>query len=144
MRIASQVLCMPIVYYHFVFFYQLQNAGPRKIFNELMRRMQPWIDAWGQALQDRVDEQAPYDSGSYHAYLQWYTPRSRTRLVRIIQQQAEGPLLPPQSLLYPGHVGQALHQAVRTSLLISFQVYVQVLRMCYHTELLLYNLYRLT
>ena len=89
--------------------------------------MQPWIDAWGQALQDRVDEQAHYDSGSYHAYLQWYTPRSRTRLVRIIQQQAEGPLLPPQSLLYPGHTGQALHQAVHTSLLISFQVYVQVL-----------------
>ena len=92
--------------------------GPRKTFNELMRRIQPWIDAWGQALQDLVDEQAPYNGASYHTYLQWYTPRTRTRPVRISQRQDEGVFIPLQSLLYPAHAGQALHQVVRTTSLI--------------------------
>lgn len=47
--------------------YKMQ--GPRKPLIDLMRRMQPGIDGWGQALHDRVEEQAPFDMGSYEAYL---------------------------------------------------------------------------
>ncbi|CAL4994792.1 unnamed protein product [Urochloa decumbens] len=61
--------------------YKMQ--GPRKALPELIDRMQPWMDAWEQATQDRVTEQAPYDPTSYHVYLQWYVPRTRTRLVCI-------------------------------------------------------------
>jgi hypothetical protein len=96
-------------------FFQVQNARPRKPLANLMQRMQPFMDAWDQALQDRVVEQAPYDSASYHVYLHCYVPRTRTRFVSIRQRQEDAPML-PQALLDPGHAGQVLHQAVRTFL----------------------------
>ncbi|CAL4957664.1 unnamed protein product [Urochloa decumbens] len=83
--------------------------GPRKALPELMQRMQPWMDAWAQATHDRVTEQAPYDPTSYHVYLQWYVPRTRTRLVAIKHQADQD--VQPHALLYPGHAGRALHQA---------------------------------
>ncbi|CAN6164212.1 unnamed protein product [Urochloa humidicola] len=89
--------------------HEYKMQGPRKAMQELMRRMQPWMDAWEQATQDRVYEQAPYDPTSYHVYLQWYVQRTRTRLVSIRQRPEEATV--PHALLYPGHAGRALHEA---------------------------------
>ncbi|CAN6371683.1 unnamed protein product [Urochloa humidicola] len=89
--------------------HEYKMQGPRKPMQELMRRMQPWMDAWEQAAQDRVDKQALYDPTSYHVYLQWYAPRTRTRLVSMKQRPEQATV--PHALLYPGHVGWALHQA---------------------------------
>ncbi|CAN6351086.1 unnamed protein product [Urochloa humidicola] len=89
--------------------HEYKMQGPRKAQDDLTQRMQPWIDAWALALEDRVEEQSPYDPGSYHVYLQWYVQRTRTRLVSI-QEHDDEPV--PQTLLYPGHAGRALHQAV--------------------------------
>ncbi|RLN17564.1 hypothetical protein C2845_PM02G13480 [Panicum miliaceum] len=50
--------------------YKMQ--GLRKPLVDLMQRMHPFMDAWDQALQDRVEEHAPYDIASYHMYLHWY------------------------------------------------------------------------
>ncbi|CAN6164771.1 unnamed protein product [Urochloa humidicola] len=83
--------------------------GPRKAMQKLMRRMQPWMDAWDQATEDRVYEQAPYDPTSYLVYLQWYAQRTRTRLVSIRQRPEEATV--PHALLYPGHAGWSLHEA---------------------------------
>ena len=84
--------------------------GPRKPLAELMSRMQTWIDAWDVAHQDLVEEDEPFDVTSYHLYLQWYMPRTRTRLVCMKHRQDEG--MVPQALLYPGHAGRSLHEAV--------------------------------
>lgn len=100
--------------------------GPRKALAELTQRMQSWMDAWAQAVQDRVEEQSPYDPGTYHVYLQWYVQRTRTRLVCIKHPQEQDTV--PHALLYPGHAGRALHQAVRDSKLafINFN-YIQLI-----------------
>ncbi|CAO2168555.1 unnamed protein product [Urochloa humidicola] len=83
--------------------------GPHKPMQELMRRMQPWIDAWEQATEDRVYEQAPYDPVSYLVFLQWYVQTTRTWLVSIRQRPEEATV--PHAILYPGHAGRALHEA---------------------------------
>ncbi|CAL4956621.1 unnamed protein product [Urochloa decumbens] len=89
--------------------HEYKMQGPRKALPELMQRMQPWMDAWAQATHDRVTGQAPYDPTSYHVYLQWYVPRTRTRLVAIKHQPDQD--VQPHARLYPGHAGRALHQA---------------------------------
>ena len=84
--------------------------GPRKPLHELMSRMQTWINAWDVAQQDLVTEDEPFDITLYHLYLQWYIPRTRTRLVFMKHRQDEGVV--PHALLYPAHAGRALHDAV--------------------------------
>ena len=68
--------------------YKMQ--GPHKPLHELMSRMQMWIDAWDVAQQDLVTEDEPFDITSYHVYLQWYVPRTRTRLVSMRHREDEG------------------------------------------------------
>ncbi|RLM57915.1 hypothetical protein C2845_PM18G05140 [Panicum miliaceum] len=48
----------------FLFHARSNQWGPRKPLADQMQRMQLFMDAWDQALQDRVVEQAPYDSAS--------------------------------------------------------------------------------
>lgn len=78
---------------------------------ELNNRMQQWVQQWADARDDRIEDLYPYDESEYPLYLQWYYPRTRTRLLR-----SDGPPLlhaDPSTVLYPAHVGYALHQAVR-------------------------------
>lgn len=50
----------------------------------------PWTTAWEQtAHTEVVHEQRPYDVRTYHEYLQWYVPRTRTRLTRPPPERAE-------------------------------------------------------
>ena len=40
--------------------------------------MEPWVAQWADALQDCVQEDAPYDPSAYDEYLRWYAPQTRT------------------------------------------------------------------
>ncbi|RLN18508.1 transposon protein, putative, Mutator sub-class [Panicum miliaceum] len=65
--------------------FKVQNGRPRKPLANLMQMMQPFMDAWDQALHDRVVEQAPYDSASYHVYLHCSTTvRGEARWVWVL------------------------------------------------------------
>ena len=46
--------------------------------------MEPWVALWVNALEECVQDDAPYDPSVYDEYLRWYTPQTRTRLVHVI------------------------------------------------------------
>ena len=48
-----------------------------------IQKMEPWLQQWSEAEQDTVQEDRPYDPSTYQLYLQWYVPRTRTRLLRV-------------------------------------------------------------
>lgn len=73
--------------------------------------MSHWLHEWSEAGADVVQEAAPYDQTSYQLYLQWYTPRTCTRILLI--EDPPRPLLAITTALYPGHAGVALHMVVR-------------------------------
>ena len=50
--------------------------------------MNTWVGLWEGALQDRVQEDTPYDLSTYDAYLRWYAPQTRTRLVLAADEPA--------------------------------------------------------
>ena len=49
-----------------------------------------WITAWTETTHLEVlQEQRPYDVRTYGEYLEWYVPRSRTRLTRPQPERPE-------------------------------------------------------
>ena len=77
--------------------------------------MNTWVDQWEGALQDRVEEETPYDLSTYDAYLCWYASHARTKLVLAADEPA--PRVPAPTDTYPVHFAQDVHCAVRYILL---------------------------
>ena len=73
-----------------------------------MERMQPWLAQWLLAAEEVLNEDGPYDPGTQYAYLQWYAPRTRTRLVRVSEAAPD----PQVTDLFSDRHGAALHVAV--------------------------------
>lgn len=73
--------------------------------------MQPWIAQWEGALDDRVEEDRPYDIADYAEYLIWYQGRTRTRLVHVVDPPAPHVAAPTDA--YPAHFARDAHIAVR-------------------------------
>lgn len=73
--------------------------------------MQPWVEQWQDALDDRVDEDRPYDSREYAEYLRWYQPQTRIRLVYVVDPPATHVAAPTDT--YPAHFAHDAHLAVR-------------------------------
>jgi hypothetical protein len=46
------------------------------------------VDGWAIALQNVVMEDRPHDDTAREAYIQWYTPRTRSRVMYIPPQPA--------------------------------------------------------
>ena len=74
-----------------------------------MDRMQPWLAQWLLAAEEVLNEDGPYDPGTQYAYLQWYAPRTRTRLVRVSTDMGAAPHVTD---LFSDRHGGALHVAV--------------------------------
>ena len=74
-------------------------------------KMQPWVEQWQGALDDRVEEDRPYDSREYAEYLRWYQPQTRTRLVYVVDPPATYVAAPTDT--YPAHFARDAHLAVR-------------------------------
>jgi hypothetical protein len=53
-----------------------------------VQRVQPYIDGWATALQNVVTEDQPHDDTAWEVYIQWYTPRTRTRVMYVPPQPA--------------------------------------------------------
>ena len=73
--------------------------------------MDSWVGQWEGALQDRVQEDTPYDQRTYDEYIRWYAPQTRTRLVLAADEPA--PRLPAPTDTYPVHLAQDVHHAER-------------------------------
>ena len=73
-----------------------------------MHRMEPWLAQWLLAAEEVINEELPYDPVTQYAYLQWYAPRTRTRLLRV---STEAPA-PHVTDLFSDRHGGALHVAV--------------------------------
>jgi len=43
--------------------------------------MQPWLEQWDDADENVVEPTGPHTDSSFRAYLTWYLPRTRARLV---------------------------------------------------------------
>ena len=44
-------------------------------------RVQPWVDGWDQAEENVTLPTPSYTEASYRAYLSWYQPKTRCRLI---------------------------------------------------------------
>ena len=83
--------------------------------------MDSWVGQWEGALQDRVQEDIPYDHRSYDEYIRWYAPQTRTRLVLAADEPA--PRVPAPTDTYPVHLAQDVHNAVRYIQLRKFRLW---------------------
>lgn len=102
------ICCICLIELH----YRMRKEGAqKKSLADQMNMMDQWLQQWGQASQDVMHFGVPYDGYSYQMYLQWYTPRTRTRLLRVDDQPPR--LSASTAALYPGHAGVALHHVVR-------------------------------
>lgn len=72
-------------------------------------KMEPWVTQWVNAHEDLVQEDAPYDPTSYDEYLRWYAPRTRTRLVHVVDPLPDR--VPAPTDAYPVHFMRNLHVA---------------------------------
>ena len=70
--------------------------------------MEPWLAQWLLAAEEVFNEELPYDPATLYAYLQWYAPRTRTRLLRV---STEAPA-PHVIDLFSDRYGGAFHVAV--------------------------------
>jgi hypothetical protein len=53
-----------------------------------VERLQPYADRWAITLQNLVYEVRPHDDTAWEAYIQWYTPRTRARVMYVPPQPA--------------------------------------------------------
>jgi hypothetical protein len=53
-----------------------------------VERVQPYVDDWAAALQNLIEEVWPHDDTAWEAYIQWYTPRTRSRVMYVPPQPA--------------------------------------------------------
>jgi hypothetical protein len=50
--------------------------------------VQPYVDGWAIAQQNVIMEDQPHDDTTWEAYIQWYTPRTWSRVMYVPPQQA--------------------------------------------------------
>ena len=74
--------------------------------------MEPWVAQWANALEDCVQEDAPYDPSAYDEYLRWYAPQTHTRLVHVVDPPPAR--VPTPTDAYPVHFARNVHLAVGT------------------------------
>lgn len=83
----------------FMFFHIDRKRFPNYLFNVLHRqtrqgggpgswtqKMQPYLDRWASALDDRVQEYRPHTWHEFVQYLRWYMPRTRLRVMHVPRQ----------------------------------------------------------
>ncbi|KAG2561191.1 hypothetical protein PVAP13_8KG133401 [Panicum virgatum] len=51
--------------------------------DDCLTKMQPWVDQWEHADEHLVHPIGPHTDSSFRAYLTWYLPRTRARLVYV-------------------------------------------------------------
>ena len=51
----------------------------------------PYVLAWDIAIEDLVDDHRPHSDEAFAAYLRWYLPRTRTRVMHIPDQPRTEP-----------------------------------------------------
>ncbi|CAN6195393.1 unnamed protein product [Urochloa humidicola] len=54
-------------------------------------RVLPFAQLWAQALEDVVDEERPHSDEAFAAYLAWYLPRTRSRVLLVPQEPRRAP-----------------------------------------------------
>lgn len=75
--------------------------------------MEPWVLQWAHALDEAHQEARPFTPEAYQEYLDWYVPRTRTRVTHTpsaVQRHT-----PTLGDTYPTHRDRALSLAVRSS-----------------------------
>ena len=84
--------------------------------DDWLTKIQPWVDQWEQADEHLVHPTGPHTDSSFRAYLTWYLPRTRARLVFVDTHPQPHQARPQDG--YARHHVEALAGAV--SLLIIF------------------------
>ena len=84
--------------------------------DDWLTKIQPWVDQWEQADELLVHPTGPHTDSSFRAYLTWYLPRTRARLVYVDTHPQPHQARPQDG--YARHHVEALAGAV--SLLIIF------------------------
>jgi len=84
--------------------------------DDWLTKIQPWVDQWEQADELLVHPTGPHTDSSFRAYLTWYLPRTRARLVFVDTHPQPHQARPQDG--YARHHMEALAGAV--SLLIIF------------------------
>jgi len=84
--------------------------------DDWLTKIQPWVDQWEQADELLVHPTGPHTDSSFRAYLTWYLPRTRARLVFVDTHPQPHQARPQDG--YGRHHVEALAGAV--SLLIIF------------------------
>ena len=59
----------------------------------------PYVDSWAEAVDDVVFEDRPHSDEAFADYLEWYLPRTRTRVVHVPPEPRIG--FAPVSETYP-------------------------------------------
>ena len=70
--------------------------------------MELWLAQWLLAAEEVINEELLYDPATLYAYLQWYAPRTHTRLLRVSTPTPD----PHVTDLFLDQHGGALHVAV--------------------------------
>jgi len=65
-----------------VHFCRLSRSG-LPCSDDWLTKIQPWVDQWEQADELLVQPTGPHTDSSFRAYLTWYLPRTRARLVFV-------------------------------------------------------------
>ena len=91
--------------------------------DDWLTKIQPWVDQWEQADELLVHPTGPHTDSSFRAYLTWYLPRTRARLVFVDTHPQPHQARPHDG--YGRHHVEALAGAV--SLLIIFAyIYIHI------------------
>ncbi|RLM58053.1 transposon protein, putative, mutator sub-class [Panicum miliaceum] len=77
----------------------------------------PYVQAWDSAVDDVVDDHRPHSEEAFTAYLQWFLPRTRTRVMHIPQHPRTEPAQVTDT--YPLSRDQNFGMAVCLSILFS-------------------------
>jgi hypothetical protein len=48
-----------------------------------VERLEPYVDRWATVFQNLVEKVRPHDDTAWEAYIQWYTPRTRARVMYV-------------------------------------------------------------
>ena len=76
----------------------------------LLTMMEPWVDEWVHADEHLVDPTGPQTDSSLRAYLTWYLPRTRARMVYVDTNPQAHEASPQDG--YAHHHAEALAGAV--------------------------------
>src|SRR6185503_20267211 len=80
--------------------------------------MESWVDEWAHADEHLVDPTGPHTDSSFRAYLTWYLPRTRARLVYVDTHPQAHQARPQDG--YVRHHAEALAGAVSLSIIFAY------------------------